>query len=78
MEHVVGIDANGLNALDRRLLARLADAGRPVGLEAMADMLGETVENIRASERYLIEVGAILRTPRGRTICEKGRAMCRA
>jgi len=78
MEHVIGIDANGLNALDRRLLTRLADAGRPVGLEAMADMLGETVENIRASERYLTEVGAILRTPRGRVVSEKGRAMCRA
>ncbi len=78
MTELLGIDAHGFSPMDRRLLKRLAEAGKPVGLRVLGDMLGESEENVRASERYLTEIGAILRTPRGRQITTGGRAMCPA
>ncbi len=63
------VDAYGLDHLDRRLLTTIIDAygGGPVGLKALAASLGEdrgTLEDI--NEPYLLQIGLLQRTPRGR------------
>ena len=63
------VDAFGLDHLDRRLLATVVDiyGGGPVGLKALAASLGEdagTLEDIH--EPYLLQIGMLQRTPRGR------------
>jgi len=63
------VDAFGLDHLDRRLLATIIDVydGGPVGLRALAASLGEdrgTLEDIH--EPYLLQIGLLQRTPRGR------------
>ena len=65
------VDAYGLDHLDRRLLTTIIDvfAGGPVGLKALAASLGEdsgTLEDI--NEPYLLQIGFLQRTPRGRTV----------
>ncbi|MDR2105186.1 MAG: Holliday junction branch migration DNA helicase RuvB [Deferribacteraceae bacterium] len=62
-----GVDAFGLDALDRRYLRILADKGAPVGLETISAMLSEetdTIENV--IEPYLIQCGYVEKTSRGR------------
>lgn len=59
----------GLDALDKRLLTTLIEKynGRPVGIETIATTLGEEVTTIEdVYEPYLIQIGFITRTPRGR------------
>ena len=63
------VDAFGLDHLDRRLLTTIVDIydGGPVGLKALAASLGEdrgTLEDI--NEPYLLQIGMLQRTPRGR------------
>lgn len=63
------IDDLGLDSLDRRLLNALIVQyrGRPVGIDTLATTLGEettTIEDVY--EPYLIQIGFISRTPRGR------------
>lgn len=63
------VDAYGLDHLDRRLLATIIEIyqGGPVGLKALAASLGEdrgTLEDIH--EPYLLQIGFLQRTPRGR------------
>ena len=63
------IDDLGLDALDKRLLTTLIEKynGRPVGIETIATTLGEEVTTIEdVYEPYLIQIGFITRTPRGR------------
>ena len=63
------IDDIGLNATDRRLLDALIVQyrGRPVGIETLATTLGEETSTIEdVYEPYLIQIGFISRTPRGR------------
>lgn len=64
------IDDLGLDSLDRRLLTMIIKGynGGPVGLETLASALGEesvTLEDV--CEPYLMQLGFIARTPRGRT-----------
>jgi Holliday junction DNA helicase RuvB len=64
------VDAFGLDTLDRQLLATIIDVygGGPVGLKALASSIGEdrgTLEEIH--EPYLLQIGMLQRTPRGRT-----------
>ncbi|MFN2452426.1 MAG: Holliday junction branch migration DNA helicase RuvB [Candidatus Dormibacteria bacterium] len=66
---VLGIDELGLDGMDRRLLQALCGAlsGHAIGLQTMAVSLQEdadTVEDI--IEPYLIRLGFLVRTPRGR------------
>jgi len=75
MADLMGVDRHGLGALERRLLRKLVQVGKPVGIDAMAAYLGESPDNICAAERYLQEVGAILRGPRGREITDIGRGL---
>ncbi len=63
------IDALGLDANDRRLLKALIQfyGGGPVGLETLAAAIGEeavTIEDVY--EPYLMQIGFLSRTPRGR------------
>ncbi len=63
------IDKLGLDSLDRRLLTMIIKGygGGPVGLETLASALGEesvTLEDV--CEPYLMQLGFISRTPRGR------------
>lgn len=68
------IDDIGLDALDKRLLITLIDSykGRPVGIETLATTLGEEASTIEdVYEPYLIQIGFISRTPRGRIAMPK-------
>ncbi|KTF70792.1 Holliday junction branch migration DNA helicase RuvB [Sphingomonas sp. HT-1] len=65
------VDALGLDAMDRRYLMMIADVyrGGPVGVETLAAGLSEprdTVEEV--IEPYLIQLGLIARTARGRCL----------
>ena len=63
------IDEYGLDEIDRKLLEAMIIkyGGKPVGLETMAVTVGEEVDTIEdVYEPYLIQIGFITRTPRGR------------
>ncbi|MGZ0187113.1 MAG: Holliday junction branch migration DNA helicase RuvB [Alphaproteobacteria bacterium] len=69
------VDAEGLDAMDRRYLSCLAErySGGPAGAEALAAALAEQRDVIEdVIEPYLIQQGFVLRTPRGRTLPAKG------
>ena len=71
----LGIDKLGLNEVDRRLLEEIYYTYNkgPVGIEALASSLDEEVDTIEdVTEPYLMQVGFIARTPRGRIITNKG------
>ena len=66
---LLGVDTLGLNASDRALLTTLIEkfGGGPVGLNTLAAALSEeeaTVEEVH--EPYLLQLGLLERTPRGR------------
>ncbi len=66
-----GVDARGLDALDRELLRTIAVvyAGGPVGIEAVAATLNEEAETLEeVVEPYLLKIGFLTRTPGGRRI----------
>jgi len=70
------IDAQGLDREARDLLHTIAGKfdGGPVGLSTLAASLGEEQETIEdVYEPYLLQLGFIQRTPRGRTITKLGR-----
>jgi len=69
------VDSLGLDAMDRRYLHMIADIykGGPVGVETLAAGLAEprdTVEDV--VEPYLIQLGLIARTARGRCLNDRG------
>ena len=69
------IDSLGLDAMDRRYLTMIADLynGGPVGVETLAAGLSEprdTIEDV--IEPYLIQLGLIARTARGRCLNGRG------
>jgi Holliday junction DNA helicase RuvB len=70
------VDGAGLERADRDLLRAIVElfGGGPVGLSTLAVALGEepdTVEDVY--EPYLLQLGFIQRTPRGRVVTERGR-----
>jgi holliday junction DNA helicase RuvB len=71
------VDQQGLERTDRDLLEAIADkfSGGPVGLSTLAVALGEEPDTIEdVYEPYLLQLGFIQRTPRGRIVTELGRA----
>jgi Holliday junction DNA helicase RuvB len=71
------VDEAGLERLDRELLRAITEkyGGGPVGLNTLAAALGEEPDTIEyVYEPYLLQLGFIQRTPRGRTITALGRA----
>jgi len=72
---LLGIDGAGLNNSDRVLLLTIANkfAGGPVGLNTLAASLSEEEATIEEfNEPYLLQIGFIERTPRGRTLTPHG------
>lgn len=63
------IDMLGLNSNDHKYLKFIADNGGPVGIEAIASALLEQKDTIEDTiEPYMVQIGFIKRTHRGRTI----------
>ena len=74
---MLAIDGQGLDAVDRRMLTTMIVkfGGRPVGLDTIAAATGEdatTIEDVY--EPYLLQLGLIARTPRGRVVLPAGYA----
>ena len=70
-----GVDQAGLDRVDNQLLTLLATKfnSKPVGLSTLAVAIGEEPDTIEAViEPYLIRIGFIQRTPRGREITPAG------
>ena len=68
------VDQLGLDSVDRRMLGAIIDHynGGPVGLETLAATIGEeavTLEDVY--EPYLMQLGFLTRTPRGRCVTQK-------
>ena len=71
------VDEEGLERTDRELLEAIVHkfAGGPVGLSTLAVSLGEEPDTIEdVYEPYLLQLGFIQRTPRGRIVTELGLA----
>jgi Holliday junction DNA helicase RuvB len=69
------VDAQGLDAMDRRYLNIVAEnyGGGPVGVENLAAALSEQRDMIEdVIEPYLLQQGLIQRTPRGRVLTDPG------
>ena len=69
------VDECGLDNTDRRLLATIIEnfKGGPVGLSTLAAATSEEIETIEdVYEPYLIQIGFLERTPRGRKVTAKG------
>lgn len=67
----LGVDKNGLDEMDRRILKIMADKyeGGPVGIETLSAALGEESETLEeVYEPFLIQEGFIQKTPRGRVL----------
>ncbi|MDQ5912428.1 MAG: holliday junction helicase RuvB [Patescibacteria group bacterium] len=72
---MIGIDQKGLTHSDRTILETIINKynGGPVGLNTIAASLSEDQATIEEfNEPYLIQLGIIERTPRGRTVTELG------
>ena len=70
------VDEAGLERFDRELLRAVVErfAGGPVGLSNLAVALGEEAETIEdVYEPYLLQLGFLQRTSRGRIVTELGR-----
>ena len=70
------VDEAGLERIDRELLSAIAHkfGGGPVGLSTLAVSLGEEPDTIEdVYEPYLLQLGFLQRTPRGRIITKLGR-----
>jgi Holliday junction DNA helicase RuvB len=75
------VDEAGLERFDRELLLAIVArfGGGPVGLSNLAVALGEEAETIEdVYEPYLLQLGFLQRTPRGRIVTELGRAHVQA
>ena len=69
------VDHLGLDRLDRAVLSAIIDkfGGGPVGVSTLAISVGEEVETVEAvSEPFLLRLGLITRTPRGRVATSGG------
>jgi Holliday junction DNA helicase RuvB len=63
------IDGKGLDKVDREILRTIVEkyAGGPVGSETLAISIGESSDTLEdVYEPYLIQIGFLKRTPRGR------------
>lgn len=73
---MIDIDPIGLNKIDRQLLQTILHTfkGGPVGIGTLATALSEEAATLEEfHEPYLIQIGLLQRTSRGRELTEKGR-----
>ena len=71
---ILEVDKNGLDLIDKKLLMCMIEKfdGGPVGVETLAVSIGEEAETIEdVYEPYLLQIGFINRTPRGRIVTPK-------
>ncbi|MGR3742092.1 Holliday junction branch migration DNA helicase RuvB [Companilactobacillus sp. DQM5] len=69
------VDNNGLDQVDRKILKMMIELykGGPLGLKTIAANIGEEQETIETVyEPYLMQLGFLKRTPRGRMVTKKG------
>lgn len=72
---MLSIDQNGLDRLDRDLILSLYSNfnNKPVGLNSLSASISEDQDTIESvHEPYLLKIGIINRTPRGRILTDKG------
>lgn len=72
--HMMEIDELGLDPADRNLLVRIIDAygTKPVGLSTVAALTGDEATTIEDFyEPYLLQIGFLQRTPRGRQVTNR-------
>ena len=68
------IDEKGLDSLDRQYLSFLSQNNNPTGLDAIAAGLGDDSSMLEfVVEPYLIQIGFLTRTPRGRLLTALGK-----
>ena len=68
------VDHLGLDTMDNRILTTLAGtfAGRPVGLNTLASAVGEETDTLEdVYEPYLLQLGLLVRTPKGRQATQR-------
>lgn len=68
---LLGIDKTGIDASDRRLLTTIIEKynGGPIGIETLAAALSEDIDTVEEIlEPYLMQLGFLKRTPRGRFV----------
>ena len=72
---LLDVDDLGLDAVDRKILLSMAENfnGMPCGLDTLAATINEDANTLEdVYEPYLLQIGFIARTPRGRVLLEKG------
>ncbi|HEU5322699.1 MAG TPA: Holliday junction branch migration DNA helicase RuvB [Methylomirabilota bacterium] len=72
-----GVDARGLDRLDRRFLTAIVEVyqGGPVGIEAVAATINDDAETLaEIVEPYLLKIGFVAREPRGRRVTREAYA----
>ena len=72
---LLDIDKVGLDQIDRKMLLTMIEkfGGRPVGLDTLAASINEDANTIEdVYEPYLLQLGYIQRTPRGRIVTKLG------
>ncbi len=68
------IDNKGLDNIDRKFLSFLNVNNNPIGLDSIAASMGEESSMLEfVVEPYLIQIGFIMRTPRGRKLTSLGK-----
>ncbi len=70
----LGVDEFGLNRIDLKLLKNIVHKhqGGPVGLDTIGALISEDIQTIEeVIEPYLLKIGLLKRTPRGRVVTEK-------
>lgn len=70
---MLNVDPHGLDEVDRKILLAIIEkfAGGPVGLNTLAAAVAEEMDTIESIyEPYLLQIGMIERTPRGRRVTE--------
>ncbi len=75
--HQMEIDEMGLDMIDKKMITTMIKnyGGGPVGLETLAATIGEEANTIEdVYEPYLLQLGYISRTPRGRIVTQEGYA----
>jgi len=71
---LLNIDEHGLDEVDRKILLNIIDKfnGGPVGLNTLSAAAAEEMDTIETIyEPYLLQIGMIERTPRGRKTTKK-------
>ena len=71
--NMLEVDSRGLDQMDRRFLRAIAEkfGGGPVGIDTLSSALSEERETLEDMyEPFLIQLGFVNRTPRGRTATE--------